>query len=451
MNNSIRIFVCSILFLFTVFVAKAQTAADSALVTFRVDMSNVDASFTVPEVNGTFNNWCGNCWAMSDDNGDNIWEVSGNIAINQDHEYKFSADSWGIQESLFPSDDCVVTNFDYTNRSLNVSSDTVLDVVCWESCSDCDAAPSFYNVSFQLDMNGVSGFTTPEINGTFNNWCGNCWAMSDDNGDNIWELSSQLAPGVYEYKYSADNWSIQEELDANLSCVDTTVEESGNILVNRVFEIVDADVALELVAWNQCPQEIIDVLGCTDASATNYNAQATSDDGSCEYPSSALTITTCADQGVSSVRLTGPWWNWDPNGGPEAVDNGDGTWMFTIDPAPTADMEYLLIADGIQEDLVASNSMSGDWSCTPVSDYWSFANRLWVVGSGDVSNNFNSSGTCADSVSVHGGTSFDNRDIYFRFDGVQEDLTAAVLMHQRSTSIHQRLLMMVVVSMLRLP
>ena len=31
-------------------------------------------------------------------------------------------------------------------------------------------------------------------------------------------------------KYSADNWSIQEELDANLSCVDTTVEESGNIL-----------------------------------------------------------------------------------------------------------------------------------------------------------------------------------------------------------------------------
>ena len=109
MNNSIRIFVCSILFLFTVFVAKAQTAADSALVTFRVDMSNVDASFTVPEVNGTLIIGAETVEAMSDDNGDNIWEVSGNIAINQDHEYKFSADSWGIQESLFPSDDCVVT------------------------------------------------------------------------------------------------------------------------------------------------------------------------------------------------------------------------------------------------------------------------------------------------------------------------------------------------------
>ena len=34
--------------------------------------------------------------------------------------------------------------------------------------------------------------------------------------------------------------------------------------------------------------------------------------------------------------MTGPWWNWDPNGGPVAVDNGNGTWTFTFNPAPTA-------------------------------------------------------------------------------------------------------------------
>ena len=28
-----------------------------------------------------------------------------------------------------------------------------------------------------------------------------------------------------------------------------------------------------------------------------------------------------------------------------AVDNGNGTWTFTFDPAPTADMEYLLVVD----------------------------------------------------------------------------------------------------------
>ena len=42
-----------------------------------------------------------------------------------------------------------------------------------------------FNVTFQVDMSQQSGFTTPEVNGSFNNWCGNCFQMSDDNGDNI--------------------------------------------------------------------------------------------------------------------------------------------------------------------------------------------------------------------------------------------------------------------------
>ena len=41
----------------------------------------------------------------------------------------------------------------------------------------------------------------------------------------------------------------------------------------------------------------------------------------------------------ADVRLTGPWWGWDPNAGPIAANNGDGTWTFTFSPAPTAEME----------------------------------------------------------------------------------------------------------------
>jgi len=41
--------------------------------------------------------------------------------------------------------------------------------------------------------------------------------------------------------------------------------------------------------------------------------------------------------------------------------------------------------------LVASNTDLNDWSCTPVTDYWSYANRMWTAGSGDVSNVY---GTC---------------------------------------------------------
>ena len=51
------------------------------------------------------------------------------------------------------------------------------------------------NVTFQVDMSTVdsSTFTTPEVNGDFNGWCGSCASMTDANGDNIWDI----AAGVY--------------------------------------------------------------------------------------------------------------------------------------------------------------------------------------------------------------------------------------------------------------
>jgi hypothetical protein len=40
--------------------------------------------------------------------------------------------------------------------------------------------PDTFSVTFLVDMNQVTqGFTTPEVNGTFNNWCGGCAPMSD--------------------------------------------------------------------------------------------------------------------------------------------------------------------------------------------------------------------------------------------------------------------------------
>ena len=120
--------------------------------------------------------------------------------------------------------------------------------------------------------------------------------------------------------------------------------------------------------------------------------------GECEVAPSTLTITTTVCDAASSVQMTGPWWGWDPNGGPVASDNGDGSWTFTFDPAPTDNMEYLLVVDGVQEDLVASSSASEDWSCTPITDYWSYANRQWEVGSGDVSNVYGTCGECAEVV-----------------------------------------------------
>ncbi|MDG1427957.1 MAG: T9SS type A sorting domain-containing protein [Crocinitomicaceae bacterium] len=93
-----------------------------------------------------------------------------------------------------------------------------------------------------------------------------------------------------------------------------------------------------------------------------------------------ITVEIC--DSVSEVRMTGAFWGWDPMAGPSAIDNGNGTWTFNLSPEPTADMEYLIIADGVQEDLISDMVNGGD--CAPVTDYSSYANRLWTVGSGAV-------------------------------------------------------------------
>ena len=134
-----------------------------------------------------------------------------------------------------------------------------------------------------------------------------------------------------------------------------------------------------------------------DSTAVNFNALATVDDSSCVYPS-ILTVTTTVCNGAQQVRMTGPWWNWDPNAGPIAIDNGNGTWTFTFNPAPTANMEYLLVVDGVQENLVASNTATNNWSCTPITDYWSYANRQWLLGSGNVTNVYGTCDSCIVSV-----------------------------------------------------
>ena len=142
------------------------------------------------------------------------------------------------------------------------------------------------------------------------------------------------------------------------------------------------------------------VSGCIDPTACNYDAAADTDDGSC---ATALLVTTEVCASATEVRMTGPWWNWDPAGGPVAADNGDGTWTFTFCPAPTADMEFLLVVDGVQEDLVNAPhpDIDGDgygdlWGCAPITDYFSYANRLWIDGSGDVTNTYGTCGSCSD-------------------------------------------------------
>jgi hypothetical protein len=236
----------SILFFTTLLIA-AFTSAQQSNVTFQVDMSEYTGpTFTSIELNGSFNGWCGACTPMTD-MGNGIYAVT--VALdNGPIEYKFTFDNWNGQETLLPGTPCTLTSGEFTNRYYEVNGDETLPVVCWESCDACGNATSG-SVLFQVDMSEYAGtFTTVNLNGTFNEWCGGCASMTDDDGDMVYELMVNVPVGTIEYKFTVDGWTDQEMLTPGTFCT-VTVDE----FTNRVLEVT-GNTTLPIVCWADCQE-----------------------------------------------------------------------------------------------------------------------------------------------------------------------------------------------------
>ena len=78
--------------------------------------------------------------------------------------------------------------------------------------------------------------------------------MADPDGDNVWEYTALFALGdSIEWKYSADNWNIQEDLDSNLSCITINYDPgapNGWGYVNRVA-VITGDTTFSS-PWEMC-------------------------------------------------------------------------------------------------------------------------------------------------------------------------------------------------------
>ena len=164
-------------------------------------------------------------------------------------------------------------------------------------------------------------------------------------------------------------WSLSSTIDVNLT------DDSDWKTVSGTVNSANTTVGVRIVSNGTTERIMVDNFTWTAFQASD--------------PPLQITTSVCAT--ATSVRLTGPWWSWDPTGGPEAVSNNDGTWTFTFDPAPTENMEYLLVVDGVQENLISIMANGG--TCAPVTDSASYANRQWILDSGDVTNNYGQCGT----------------------------------------------------------
>ena len=263
------------------------------LVNFEVNL-NCATNISTPSVvyiTSPAINWNCNTYALSDFNSDGIW-IGDFVLPNGSFDYIYCTDGWTDSESsdlitaMQNGASCApITDYStYANREINITSDTSI-INLWGSCSSCvggctsstaanynsnadydDGSCNYntnFNVTFQLDMNNVTDpFSIPEVNGTFNNWCGSCSSMSDLNNDNVWDITLSLPAGYYEYKFSFDNWTLQEDLLNAGNCV---VSAWG--YTNRFLNIT-SDTILDLVCWGSC---LVCPATCAENAPTGLN------------------------------------------------------------------------------------------------------------------------------------------------------------------------------------
>ncbi len=377
---------------------------------------------------GPFWGWDPNAGPVAVDNGDGTWTFTFSPAPTANMEYLLIVD--GVQENLISAmvagGTCApVTDYaNYANRIWNLT-DPLTVTNTYGQCGACSTVnPNQMDLPVTFEGSvieyGVIGFegaeaSTIEVDptdatntvvkvikaNTAQPWAGTTVTAPEELG-----FASAIPFSTTQTQMSVRVWSPDAGIVVRLKVEDhsaptISVETDATTTVANGWETLVFDFANEgtgtaaLNLANTYDKASIffnyGVNGATAGEKTYYfddieMYNATSGDDL------LITVDVCSTT-ANEVRLTGPFWSWDPTAGPFAVDNGDGTWTFTFSPAPTTDMEYLVIVDGVQENLIADMQNGG--TCAPVTDYFAYANRKWVLGSGDVNISYDRCVSCS--------------------------------------------------------
>lgn len=375
----------------------------SAQTTFNVDMTCAPAGFTDVFVTGPWCGWCANDTynTMTDDDGDGIYSVSvtiDGVALGDLVEYKYAINGFADQENLVndmvDGASCApVTDFaGYANRQIP-AGDTANDSygTCDGTCNDGSVVSTTADVTFQVDMNDYAGaFGTVNLNGSFNAWCGGCAALTDGDADGVYDIVVALEPGTYEYKFTLDGWTAQEEFTDGDACT-TTIDG----FVNRTVTVTES-ATLPVVCYNSC--DVCDGTSTGGGGETTMGVTFNVDMACATAPGATVNGAT----EVTELFVTGPWCGWCAADGYNVMTDADGDGVFTVEIADlTGEVEYKYGINGFADQEQLVDDMVDGADCAPVTDFAGFANRL--INAGSVANDIFGACALCDTTDNGGG------------------------------------------------
>jgi len=205
---------------------------------------------------------------LTDEDEDGVYSITIERAAGFESFYTFTNGACGdfsCKENIEGQDCANPDNFN--DRKMGPVTEDLVINTCFGQCTestDCDTNQG--TITFQVDMSGYTeAFTQVYISGTLNNWAGDANPLTDQ-GNGIWSTEIPLLLNTFQYKFTLDNWAVQEEFTAGDPCTAT-----DGAFVNRVIEVTgDALVCFE---WNTCT--MCTGVGITEVDNSIFSIQPT--------------------------------------------------------------------------------------------------------------------------------------------------------------------------------
>ncbi|MEM7369443.1 MAG: T9SS type A sorting domain-containing protein [Bacteroidota bacterium] len=232
-----------------------------ANLTLQVNMKGLTFHPDSVQFQANFLNWA--FMSMTDADGDSLFTATVQVDPGG-YEYLFANGSSIEDLDSLVGQSCVMDfGGGFVNRVITVEGDTV---VCFDygRCETCmPVVVEDAMVTLSVDMSNITVDAAGMMYASnFNNWTAT--PMTDDDNDNIWEVTVMLAPGTYEYLFiNGAAWEAMDPATSDSTCTLTTGAYTNRVLTvngdTSACHVFEECTECKTVGINEVVQDLIRV------------------------------------------------------------------------------------------------------------------------------------------------------------------------------------------------